>query len=141
MALDIRTYKTSEVIIVHLSGRLDTREPALPSKIAELIAQGERRFLLNLTGLEYIDAAGLGQLVTICAAIRQSGGSLTLTHLTKHIRTLLTITKLDTVLHICEADATESLQASFPASIPRTLPGCSEGRNGKHRVSLRSTQG
>lgn len=102
MALDIKSRKTSDVIVVDLSGRLDVLGPTLSPKITELIERGERHFVMNLTGLEYIDAKGLGQLVTIYSAVRKAGGSLIVMYPREHIRKLLATTKLDTVFHIYE---------------------------------------
>jgi anti-sigma B factor antagonist len=105
MALDVRSQKTFDITIIDLVGRLDALGPALSPKIAEFLTRGERHLVMNLARLEYIDAAGLGQLVAIWTSVTKTGGSVALLNPREHIRKLFSITKLDTVFEIYEGES------------------------------------
>jgi anti-sigma B factor antagonist len=102
MALEIRLRKTSDTVVFDLVGRLDVLGESLSPGIVKSIKQGERRFVLNLMDLEFVDAAGLGQLVEIRNAIAGVGGSVKIFRPRPRIRKLFAITRLDTVFEIYE---------------------------------------
>lgn len=58
--------------------------------------------IANLADVAYIDASGLGALVTARKRIRFAGGDLELAGLNEDLRVLLEITKLDTLFTIHE---------------------------------------
>ena len=63
MEVDVR--KSDETIIVDLRGRLvaGVGDELLRDVINELLAEGWKRILLNLTGVSRIDSSGIGELV------------------------------------------------------------------------------
>lgn len=77
-----------------------TNRDELKYRVLELTRQGERRFVLDFVDTRYIDSSGLGVLVSLSKAIRRYGGELWLTNLNEDLRTLLALTKLDSVLPI-----------------------------------------
>ena len=102
----------SEVVMVDVVGRLSFLDVTLRERMNELLEEGHRAFVLNLTNIPYVDSFGLGQLITISNCIRNKGGQLTLLRPTDHVRALFQITKLNTVFNISaeEADAVRSLR-------------------------------
>lgn len=62
--------------------------------IDDLLAQGRKKYLLNLAKVPYIDSAGLGQIIRCFTAIRKSGGTLKLLSPNAKVIDLLTVTKL-----------------------------------------------
>lgn len=58
------------------------------------------RILLNLERLEFLDSAGLGELVRTHVAVRARGGQLTLINPSPNVRQLLRVTKVDQVFDI-----------------------------------------
>ena len=88
--------------ILALHGRLtvcaaETESPPLCTAIGEQIAEGRVRVALDLANMSYIDARGLGELVTAFTTLRRSGGQLTLIAPSVWVRQLLAVTRLDTV--------------------------------------------
>ena len=77
-----------------------TNPEELKHHVLELTRQGERRFVLDFAETGYIDSSGLGVLVSLTKAVRRYGGELWLTNLNEDLRTLLALTKLDSVLPI-----------------------------------------
>jgi anti-sigma B factor antagonist len=94
----------SGVSVIDISGRLTLGDvpTILRDEIRRLIDEGNRRILLNLSGLTYMDSSGMGLLVAAYATMSREGGQLKLCCLTSRIKDLLLITKLYTVLEIYE---------------------------------------
>jgi len=105
-----------DVTILDLKGKMTLGEgdELLKDKINSLIHQGQKKLLLNLEGVPYIDSAGLGEIVRTYTTVSRQGGSLKLLNLTKRITDLLSITKLLTVFETfdSENDAVRSFSAS-----------------------------
>ncbi|HXF40233.1 MAG TPA: STAS domain-containing protein [Blastocatellia bacterium] len=113
--MDIKERVVGGVSILDLSGKIVLGEGDMQVKerIRDLLADGQRRILLNLAEVNYIDSAGLGALISSYTTTKRDGGSLKLVNLTKRIQDLLAITKLITVFETFDAEA-EAL-ASFSA--------------------------
>jgi anti-sigma B factor antagonist len=90
------------VTIVDMSGRITLGEGSvvLRDTIRDLIAKGNKKVLLNLADVTYIDSSGIGELVSAFTAVRREGGELKLLKLTKKVHDLLQITKLYTVFDV-----------------------------------------
>ena len=86
----------------------------LKDKINSLIHQGQKKLLLNLEGVPYIDSAGLGEIVRTYTTVSRQGGNLKLVNLTKRITDLLSITKLLTVFETFDAE--KEAVASFQSA-------------------------
>ncbi len=106
----------SDVTILDLKGKMTLGEgdELLKDKINSLIHQGQKKLLLNLEGVPYIDSAGLGEIVRTYTTVSRQGGNLKLVNLTKRITDLLSITKLLTVFETfdSEPEALKSFQAA-----------------------------
>jgi anti-sigma B factor antagonist len=105
-----------DVVVLDLRGKitLGDGDELLKDKINSLVNQGQRKIVLNLAEVPYIDSAGLGQIVSTYTTVSRHGGSLKLLSLTKRITDLLAITKLLTVFETFESegDAVRSFSAS-----------------------------
>ena len=114
MQIDERA--VGDVMVLDLKGRITLGEgdELLKDKVNSLINQGQKKLVLNLADVPYIDSAGLGEIVRTYTTVSRQGGSLKLLNLTKRITDLLSITKLLTVFETfdSEADAVKSFAAS-----------------------------
>jgi anti-sigma B factor antagonist len=97
MTINPRTF--GDVIVLDLEGKLTMDDGAamLRDRVARLVAEGNKKLLLNLAGVPYVDSGGLGELVRCSLIANREQGSVKLVNLTKRIADLLTITKLLTV--------------------------------------------
>ncbi len=111
MSMTLTTRRLDDVAILDLSGRITIGEGTLivRSQIEKLLEAGQRKFLLNLADVDYIDSSGLGELVTSFTTVRNRGGELKLLNLTRRVRDLLQITKLLTVFEAFDSE-TEALK-------------------------------
>jgi anti-sigma B factor antagonist len=88
--------------VATFSGKLALDEGCrlLRETIRALLDAGQIRILLNLERLEFLDSAGLGELVRTHVAVRARGGQLTLIHPAPNVLQLLRVTKVDQVFDI-----------------------------------------
>jgi anti-sigma B factor antagonist len=101
------TRQVDGITIVDLSGRITLGEGSvvLRDTIRDVVAAGNKRILLNLGDVTYIDSSGIGELVSSFTSVRNQGGELKLLNLTKKVHDLLQITKLYTVFDIKDDEA------------------------------------
>ncbi len=113
--MQIHQRSVGDVVIIDLNGKMTLGEgdELLRDKVNSLIQQGQKRLVLNLAEVPYIDSAGLGEIVRTYTTVSRQGGALKLLSLTKRIQDLLAITKLLTVFETfdSEADALKSFSA------------------------------
>jgi len=99
--------QVSGVTVVDLSGRITLGEGStvLRETVKDLLSKGQRKILLNLADVTYIDSSGIGELVSAFTSVRNQGGDLKLLKLTKKVHDLLQITKLYTVFDVKDDEA------------------------------------
>jgi anti-sigma B factor antagonist len=107
VSVKIETRKVGDVTVVDVSGRITLGEgsSALRDVLRDLSAQGNKKILLNLSEVSYIDSSGIGELVSGFTSVSNGGGTLKLLGLTKRVKDLLQITKLYTVFDVHEEEA------------------------------------
>src|SRR6516162_10320109 len=101
------TRQVDGVTIVDLSGRITLGEGSvvLRDTVKDLVGKGQKKILLNLGDVTYIDSSGIGELVSGFTTVTNSGGMLKLLNLNKRVKDLLQITKLYTVFDVHEDEA------------------------------------
>ncbi|MEH6622985.1 MAG: STAS domain-containing protein [Dietzia maris] len=106
------TYDTRELdhsVVVTPTGRLNmVAAPRLREQLRQLVDDGSRHLVVDLSSTEFIDSSGLGALISGLKAARQAGGDLRIAAPTEQVRRVLTLTKLDKVLA-----AHETAEAAF----------------------------
>ena len=107
MSVKLNTRKVGDVTVVDVSGRITLGEgsSALRDTLRDLTASGNKKILLNLGEVSYIDSSGIGELVSGFTSVSNAGGTLKLLGLTKRVKDLLQITKLYTVFDVHEEEA------------------------------------
>ena len=107
MALKISNRQVDGVGVVVLSGRIVLGEEsnALREQIKGMLAAGQKKIVLNLADVTYIDSAGLGALVAAHHSARTQGASLKLAHLGQKFQEILQVTKLLTVFEVHDTEA------------------------------------
>jgi anti-sigma B factor antagonist len=110
--LKVSTRQVDGVSIVDCSGRITLGEGSivLRDTVKELLGKGQKKILLNLGDVNYIDSSGIGELVSAYTTAKNQGGELKLLKLTKKVHDLLQITKLYTVFDVKD-DETAAVKA------------------------------
>ena len=106
MSMAITRRRLDDVVILDLTGRITIGEGTimLREDIQEMLQQGQRKFLLNLADVNYIDSSGLGELVSSFTTVKNSEGQLKLLNLTRRVSDLMQITKLLTVFDVFDSE-------------------------------------
>jgi anti-sigma B factor antagonist len=101
LRLSVESRVMEEFAVISCKGRIayGIEAAALSGEIAELAPQ-TRRVVIDLSGVEMIDAAGLGELVSVAVAARASGCSIILAAPSDFIRQLLELTNLTSVFEV-----------------------------------------
>jgi anti-sigma B factor antagonist len=92
--------------VVDVAGRITLGEgsSALRDSVREMVGKGQKKILLNLGEVSYIDSSGIGELVSAFTTVTNGGGQLKLLNLTKRVKDLLQITKLYTVFDVHDSE-------------------------------------
>jgi len=108
VSVKLTTRQVGDVSVVDVAGRITIGEgsSSLRDTIRELLTKGNKKVLLNLGEVSYIDSSGIGELVSAFTSVTNGGGQLKLLNLTKKVTDLLQITKLYTVFEIFDNEAT-----------------------------------
>lgn len=103
----------ADITVVTLQGRLVLGEGAIrvDKLLSDLVYEGVRKLVLDLTYLSYIDSAGIGAIGKATAIMRQAGGKLHLAGLTQRVASALAVAKLDKVFSAFPDQ--ESARAAF----------------------------
>lgn len=90
----------------------------LPKAVQSLLDEGRNQIVLNLAGVAYIDAGGLGELVSTHITVNEYGGHIKLLNLTETLRELMKTTKLLTLFDVYRNEAEAILSFQERASAP-----------------------
>lgn len=101
------TRQIGDVIVLDVSGRITLGQGnvMLREIVRDLADKGNKRIVLNLGEVDYIDSSGLGELVKTHTTIRNKGGELKLANLNKRVHELLQMTRLSSVFDIRKDEA------------------------------------
>ena len=105
MQMKLSTRTVDGILVVDCIGRIIFGEESasLRDTLRDLIPQN-KKIILNLSGVNYIDSGGLGTLVALYTSARNSGGSIKLANLTQRVGDLLQVTKLLTVFDVYDSE-------------------------------------
>jgi len=114
MTLSIEARSVGDITILTCSGRIveGDESGALQSAVNELLPL-QPYVVLNLSGVSFVDSAGLGTLLRLRAVAQAAAGDLKLCAVNSHFREVLRATKLTTVLVPYESE--EEAIAAFYA--------------------------
>jgi anti-sigma B factor antagonist len=90
------TRKIEDVVIIDVEGMilLGDGDVEIKMTVDDLLKRGNKKILLNLSKVPYLDSAGLGEIIRCFTTLRKSGGDFKLLSPNRRIIDLLTITKL-----------------------------------------------
>lgn len=114
----IKIREAGTVSLLDVSGRLTSFETgALRDSISRLLKQGRRDIVLNLSGLNYLDSSGIGELARVYVTVVKQNGQMKVVGLSSKIEEVLKITQLYQVFP--EFPDEEAALKSFPEARPK----------------------
>ena len=102
MHVDVR--KSGDVVIVDLEGRLvvGVGDQLLRDIMNELLAEGWQKVLINLSGVSWIDSAGIGELVAGIKLAKRFNCSVKLLRAGDRVKHVLSLSQLLPLLDVYE---------------------------------------
>jgi anti-sigma B factor antagonist len=90
------------ITVLSFAGRLTLghRLTEVEHALKQRISGGERKLVLDLSRLDFLDSAGIGMLVVLAGAMEQVNGKIRLAGANERIRQIFAITHLDRVIPI-----------------------------------------
>ncbi len=110
MHVEIR--KSDDIVIVDLNGKLTAGlgDQILRDTIDELLAEGWKKILLNLSQVSFMDSAGVGELVAGLRTAKNLGAGLKLLNANERVHSTLYIARLLPIFEIFRTE-TEAVKA------------------------------
>ena len=95
------------VTVLDVEGRISASSPErlLGAAVRGLLKREQKRILVNMQKVPYIDSTGLAEIVEAYHSTTRRGGAFKLVYLTPHVRELLTVTMLLSVLDVFESES------------------------------------
>ncbi len=96
--------KNGEVLVVSATGQINSANAAeLESTLLEWVEEGERKWVLDMSGVEYISSAGLRVVLLLAKRLKQQGGQLVLCSLQAHVLEVFDISGFLSILDVAES--------------------------------------
>lgn len=109
--MDISQERDGDVVVVRLSGRLDSgAAPSAEERLAAALVGEPPRVAIDMSELAYISSAGLRVLLVLAKKVQQAKGKVALGGLVDNVREVFTVSGFDTIFPI-EADRAAAVAA------------------------------
>jgi len=91
----------SRVQLVEVIGRVDNDSTAtLAQSVDSALASGRNQIILDLSGVQYMNSAGLRELVQLWKRVQTTGGTLIVANPSERVKRVLDLVGLETVFRI-----------------------------------------
>ena len=92
-----------DITVVELTGKLALgRECQRVETLVEDLANGRsKRVIIDMTGVDYTDSAGIGMLALAAGKMKEAGGSLVVVAPGGRVLQLLNLTQLTSIIKVC----------------------------------------
>ncbi len=118
----------NRICLIRLKGRFQTGCEEVSRAARERIrAMDCRAVVVNCRDVPYIDSTGMGCLVSLFTTLRNAGGAFALAEANERTRSVLALTKLDTVFPIYDTE-TQALNA-VSEQLPIARMGVAAGQS------------
>jgi anti-sigma B factor antagonist len=119
--LSVHAVSVREVTVLALDGELDlVSAPVLRQHVVAEVAGGHRWLVLDLTGLTYLDSAGIGQVVAALKRARSHDGDL---------QVVVPEPRVRRVFELCDLDRVLPLHRTVAEAVAAVERGLSPGRD------------
>jgi anti-anti-sigma factor len=101
---EIAERRAAGAVVLEVRGHLTLQddERKLMSAVADHLAAGDRRFVLNLRHVGFIDSTGIGEIVGAYVRVTRQGGPFRICEASSRVKEVLKATALDSVLEMYE---------------------------------------
>jgi anti-sigma B factor antagonist len=108
------SYLKDGILVFELKGKImgGPESATFHEELKKAVAAGQRRVVMDLGEVEWMNSSGLGLLISALTTVRAANSEMKLARATDKITSLLVITKLNSVFETCPTidDAIASFQ-------------------------------
>ncbi|SPF46568.1 Anti-sigma factor antagonist [Candidatus Sulfopaludibacter sp. SbA4] len=103
-----------DITVIELVGKLalGRESQRIETIVDELLKSGCMRVILDMTGVDYIDSAGVGLVALVSGRLKEAGGKLVAVAPEGRVLALLKMTQMTLIVTVCPtvAEATDLLR-------------------------------
>ena len=112
MTIDAKA--TDDAVVLTVTGRMVFGESLFQIRghVQKAISSGVRRFIVDLSGVPYLDSSACGELISIHTSIMKTNGTLTIVNPQERVRLLLSRIRLNEIFKI--VDTIEQAASNTP---------------------------
>ncbi len=104
MSMEVTQERSGDTLVLSPTGRLDSGSSRpFETVVMEQVGGGEKRLVVDFSGLDFISSAGMRVLLMAARALEESGGSLVLCSMKAHVEEVFRISGFDQIIAICES--------------------------------------
>jgi len=99
--LEIQTKELPpDIVVLEIKGRITIGRECkqLEWAVENLVGEGRKKVIFDLTGVTNIDSTGIGIIVMSAGNLKKAGGELRLTGATAHVEEVLKVTNVDRIV-------------------------------------------
>jgi anti-anti-sigma factor len=102
--MEIETRKEENATVVSVTGKMDAvSAPVLEKELSQLMADGEKGFILDLGQLDYISSAGLRVILATAKRLKEKEGKILLASLQDMVKEVFEISGFSAIIPIYES--------------------------------------
>ena len=102
--MEIETRKQENATVVSVTGKMDAvSSPELEKELSQLMAEGEKGFVIDLGELDYISSAGLRVILAAAKRLKEKEGKILLASLQDMVREVFEISGFSAIIPIYES--------------------------------------
>ncbi|MCX6343996.1 MAG: STAS domain-containing protein [Armatimonadetes bacterium] len=102
--LDSELRKIDDAEVLEIKGEIDVyTAPQFKEAIDGVLSRGQKRLIINMAGVTYMDSSGFGALLSATKRLRPVGGTVSLVQCNNAIDRILKTTRLDSVFHMFDS--------------------------------------
>jgi len=99
--MEYSTTKSGHTVTLAISGELDALTvPDIRSELDQIVADGESRVIVDLTGLRLVDSSGVGAIVSLFKRLRAEGRQFEVTGVQGQPLQIFQVLRLDRVFRL-----------------------------------------
>lgn len=104
MAVKTTTLQNGKIGVIEVKGSLVGGEETddLRSAVADLVEQGNKNLVIDLSKVTYLNSTAIGVLVSAHTTYSRNKGKVKICGINKNINNIFVITKLTLVFEVCE---------------------------------------
>ncbi len=104
--MEIKTRRAGDVLVVEITGRLDTQSSGPASEeMTRIVENGNSKILLNLSNLEFLSSAGLRVLLRTTKLLPEPDGRMMICRAIGVVKEVLEISGFDTFIDVHDTEA------------------------------------